>query len=230
MIGHPATAAFWTSSNDRRPLTQRIESASGRRRSVNAQPTTLSSALCRPTSSRRQRSSPSASKRPVACRPPVAAKAACDSRRRSGSADDRRQRHGQRARDRLGLDRHRLQRSLPADAARRRRIEAALQAGRIEAGRVHFDGVCGQVVRESGACRLKPLRQAEAERQLLVVPRRPHRHRNRPPLDADLERLLDGEHVALQVALRQAQHLRRGRRIGRRRIRGHLRSLRPTSP
>jgi hypothetical protein len=76
MIGQPATAAFWTSSNDNRPLTQRIESASGRRCRLKAQPTTLSSALCRPTSSRRQISSARASNRPVAWMPPVAANAA----------------------------------------------------------------------------------------------------------------------------------------------------------
>ena len=39
--------------------------------------------------------------------------------------------------------------------------------------------------------------EAEAERELLVVPRRPHRHGDRPPADPDLERLLDRDQVAL---------------------------------
>ena len=84
-IGQPATAAFWTSSKDKRPLTQSTWSASGRSCSRNAQPTTLSSALCRPTSSRTHNGSPTAEKSPVACRPPVTANAACASRSRSGS-------------------------------------------------------------------------------------------------------------------------------------------------
>src|SRR5262249_26879676 len=49
-IGHPATAAFCTSSNESRPLTHSTLAASGRRPSPNAQPTTLSMALWRPTS------------------------------------------------------------------------------------------------------------------------------------------------------------------------------------
>src|SRR5262245_36514951 len=44
---------------------------------------------------------------------------------------------------------------------------------------------------------MQPLREAEAERQLLVVPRCPHRHRDRLAVDPDLERLLDGEQVLL---------------------------------
>src|SRR5439155_9927517 len=85
-IGQPATAAFCTSSNESRPLTQRREWPSGSRPRPNAQPTTLSIALCRPTSSRMQSSSPASSKSPVAWRPPVEAKAGCDARRRSGSS------------------------------------------------------------------------------------------------------------------------------------------------
>ena len=57
--------AFCVSSNDARPDT--IEHAAdvrGSRRACSAQPTTLSTALCRPTSSRTTSSSPSAVKRP----------------------------------------------------------------------------------------------------------------------------------------------------------------------
>src|SRR5262249_18224474 len=66
------------------PLTQTARSASGSSPSPNAQPTTLSNALCRPTSSRTQRGSPAEEKRPVAWSPPVSANAACASRSRSG--------------------------------------------------------------------------------------------------------------------------------------------------
>ena len=48
----PATAAFCTSSNDSRPETSTIWSLSGSAPSSSAWPISLSSALCRPTSSR----------------------------------------------------------------------------------------------------------------------------------------------------------------------------------
>ena len=54
----PPATAFWTSSNEARPLTARTCSRSGRRPARRAQPRTLSTALWRPTSSRRQRRSP----------------------------------------------------------------------------------------------------------------------------------------------------------------------------
>ena len=57
-IGAPATAAFWTSSNDSRPLTHRTRPWSGTQPSSSARPTTLSIALWRPTSSRTHSSSP----------------------------------------------------------------------------------------------------------------------------------------------------------------------------
>ena len=56
--GIPATAAFWTSSNDSRPDTSSTSFASGSDRSSTAAPTSLSSALCRPTSSRTATRSP----------------------------------------------------------------------------------------------------------------------------------------------------------------------------
>ena len=47
----------------------------------------------------------------------------------------------------------------------------------------------------------EPLAEQEADRQLLVVARRAHRHRQRPAVDADLERVLDGDAVLHAVAL-----------------------------
>ena len=83
-IGDPARAAFCTSSNASRPLTQSTRSPSGRASSSSAQPTTLSIALWRPTSSRTWSSSPAAENSPVAWSPPVRSKVGW--RRRSGSS------------------------------------------------------------------------------------------------------------------------------------------------
>ena len=54
-----------------------VGGASERFGSPKAQPMTLSMALCRPTSSRTHRTSPSSVKRPVAWRPPVRSKVGC---------------------------------------------------------------------------------------------------------------------------------------------------------
>ena len=75
------------------------------------------------------------------------------------------------------------------------------QALRVEAGRLDLDGVGGKVVRDARSERRQPLRQAEAERELLVVPRCPHRDRDRLATDPDLERLLDGEDLLPFVPL-----------------------------
>ena len=53
---------------------KRQVSLSGSRPSRNAQPTTLSTALCRPMSSRRHLIVPSRVNKPAACTPPVASK------------------------------------------------------------------------------------------------------------------------------------------------------------
>ena len=84
--GMPAIHAFWVSSKLARPETSSTWPVSGSRRSRAAQPTTLSTALCRPTSSRTTTGSPWAVNRPAACRPPVRANARCAARSRSGSA------------------------------------------------------------------------------------------------------------------------------------------------
>ncbi len=84
--GAPAATHFWASSYDARPLTHTSVSARGTRSSSSAQPSTLSRALWRPTSSRSARSVPSRSKRPAACSPPVRSKSGWAARRRSGSA------------------------------------------------------------------------------------------------------------------------------------------------
>jgi hypothetical protein len=81
----PASTAFWTSSNEARPLTSSTEPASGSRPDRSAQPTILSTALCRPTSSRMASSRPSAVNSPAACSPPVDSNTRCAARSSSGS-------------------------------------------------------------------------------------------------------------------------------------------------
>jgi hypothetical protein len=105
---------------------------------------------------------------------------------------------------RLRLPRHRRERALAAHTARRRRVEASLR--RLAQQRsLHLDDVPGQVRRRPGGvwrvARDQPLADQEAERQLVVVPRRAHRHGERVPVDADLERLLDRDVVAHPVVL-----------------------------
>ena len=80
----PAATAFCTISNDTRPLTTSSRSRAGSRPSSSARPTTLSTALCRPTSSRTGPSVPSASARAAACTPPVRSKARWCARIASG--------------------------------------------------------------------------------------------------------------------------------------------------
>ena len=78
--------AFWASSNDARPLTRRTVPDNGIRFCSTAQPTTLSTALCRPMSSRTTSSAPSVVNSAAACRPPVLAKTFCAARSCSGMA------------------------------------------------------------------------------------------------------------------------------------------------
>ncbi len=75
-IGTPAARHFWRISKLLRPLTITTCPCSGSRPSMRAQPTSLSTALWRPTSSRNASSLPSASKSAAAWRPPVAPKIA----------------------------------------------------------------------------------------------------------------------------------------------------------
>ena len=86
MIGIPATAAFWTISKLTRPETIRIRSLRGSSPASTCEPITLSSALCRPTSSRMAMSSPAGENSAAACRPPVSSNARCAARSRSGRA------------------------------------------------------------------------------------------------------------------------------------------------
>ena len=128
----------------------------------------------------RRGASPSRSNRPGACSPPVASNVGC------AVAEPLRQRGEQRpttrsparpaarARDRLG-------RALAADAAGGRGVEAPLQPLGVELGASNSTMFAARSAGSARAERLEPSPIAEAERELLVVPRRPHRHRNGSP-------------------------------------------------
>ena len=127
-----------------------------------------------------------------------------------GQARDERRRHAQVALDARRLDRDRLERTLAADTARRGRVEAPREPGRIEARRVELDRVRREIVGQARARRPQPFGEREPERQLLVVARRAHRDGHRRAADADLERLLDGDDI-LGVAVREANDIRPSR-------------------
>ncbi len=84
--------------------------------------------------------------------------------------------------------------------------------------RSDLDGVDREVLGGARARLVGPADEAlpdeEAERQLLIVSRRPHRHRERLAGDPDLQRLLDGDAVGdavvddgdMEMAVREVVH------------------------
>ena len=84
---------------------------------------------------------------------------------------------------------------------------------RIEAACLDLDRVRREIVGSASGDRLEAFRDAEPERELLVVTGRPHRDRDRLAVDADLERLLDRDCVALAASAGQAQRLDAVRRV-----------------
>jgi hypothetical protein len=133
----------------------------------------------------------------------------CTQRIRQGC--DALRRHPEVAVDRGSLDRNRFESALPAHAARRRRVEVPLEPAAIElALDLDVDGVVGEIRRRPGGDGRDPLRPQKADRELLVVARRPHRDRHRLPADANLERLLDGELVTLRPRVGKSEDVDSG--------------------
>ena len=167
-------------------------------------------------------------KRPVACIPPVRANAGW--RRRSGSeassARSTTRPFGQPRRVHGDL----LERALAAHPARGRRVEAP-RAGVAQERAADLDRVDARSSVRPASCDAidEPLAVEEAERELLVVAGRAHRDGQRRAVDADLQRLLDGDLVALAVAHDDGGH--RGDALGRRAWRAvsDIRSLPPSS-
>ncbi len=105
-------------------------------------------------------------------------------------------------RGRRGVDGDLLERALAAHPARRRRVEGPrARLAHERAG--HLDGVAREVGGRLGPARTvdQALPEEEAQGELLVVPWRPHRDGQRPPVDADLERLLARDGVGDAVVL-----------------------------
>ena len=100
------------------------------------------------------------------------------------------------------MDRDLLERALAAHAARGGRVEAALSgvAGQ-RAG--DLDDVVREVLGRPRLARAvdQALAVQEAERELLVVAGRPHRHDQRHAVDPDLERLFDRDIVVAAVVV-----------------------------
>src|SRR5215207_4907549 len=176
--GTPATAAFWTTSNEHRPETNSTRPVSGRRPSVAAHPITLSTALWRPTSSRTQSTPPSASQTAAACSPPVCSNTRWASRTRSGIA----------ARTREGTARPSVatvgERD-PGPQVDGEHVELlGLPLGSADAHRLDIVGTGDQA-----------LADAVADGQLDVVARRPHGDADRVPGHPQLQRLLNSQPV-----------------------------------
>jgi hypothetical protein len=112
-----------------------------------------------------------------------------------------------------------LERRLAAHPARRGEMERPLGARipREPTARPDLDDVRGEIVarpdrRDVSRPADQPLAEKEPDRELLVLARRPHRHGHRLPVDADLERLLHDELVAVLLAARGRHPLDRGSR------------------
>ena len=128
-------------------------------------------------------------------------KAACSSRRRVGQRGDQLARDTERAVDARRLDAHRLERALPADAARGRGVEASLQPLAARAGASSSIALRCEIVGQAAPRGpSEPFREREPECQLLVVAGRAHRDGDRHARDADLERLLDRDDVVSRAA------------------------------
>src|ERR1051326_8200905 len=117
-------------------------------------------------------------------------------RQRVGKCMDDRRRDARRRRHARSVHTQRIDRRLPAHAAGRRRVEVALQS--LQVDRIaHIDA--HDVRRSPLADRLElardRLREEKDGGEIEVVARSPHRDRNRPVADADLQRLFDDDDV-----------------------------------
>ena len=205
-IGQPATAAFCTSSNESRPLTQSTCSRE-RQQPLAERPADDLVERVVPADVLAQAEQRAVARRrgPVACRPPVAANAACAARKASGQRGDELAATRRSPLDARRLDGDRLERALAADAAGGRRVEAAREPRRVEPRRVELDRVRGEVVREPRARRraalprgAKPSASSSSWPGVRIVTATGR------AVDPDLERLLDRDDVRSVVAVRDA--------------------------
>ena len=208
--GAPATTAFCTSSNDSRPLTHSTQSASGSRPSCKRPADHLVHRVVA-TDVLADADELGAGVEQTGC---VEAAGAFETGlhkpvRQGGEQPTAERSAAPSGRGRCRVNGDLLDRSLPADAARRGRVEApARGSAQQRAGDV--DRVGGEIVSE----RDRPpgidqaLAEEEAERQFLVVAGSSHRHRDGFAVDPDLQRLLDGDGVLLAVTSDQCDRAR----------------------
>src|SRR5713226_7081306 len=207
--GMPATHAFWMISKPPRPLTIRTFSESGSFPASNAQPTTLSTALWRPTSSRSATISPRVSNSPAACKPPVRPKIACASQALRQATQDLRVEPQVRVGRLDAANPYLLDGSLAANAAARRRKEIPLRLLEVErrlALELDLDHVAAVLLAGALLERAdllvapdQPFGIEEPRGQLEVMAGGPHGHGERELTDADLQRLL-ADQVILEAA------------------------------
>ena len=213
-IGMPAVAAFWMISKLARPETRSTLLGSGRCPASSSEPISLSSALCRPTSSRRPISFPLVSNSAAACRPPVWSNRRCAFRSSGGSpvivAASTTGPSGMGA---LHVDH--VERRLAADAAAGRRVEVPLRLELEPPRNGDADYVVVLLLARDGAVADVPhvrlpgdqaLGEEEADRKLEVVAGRAHGHCDVALLgtglvDPDLHRLLGRKAVAPPAVL-----------------------------
>jgi hypothetical protein len=81
---------------------------------------------------------------------------------------------------------------------------------------LNLDRVRGEIFGRHGPARGDAFGEQKPERELLVVPRGAHRHRHWGAIDADLQRLLDGDRVLLPALIRQPDDLDPSSRVRRR--------------
>ena len=105
----------------------------------------------------------------------------------------------------------------------------ALEPGRVEGIGLDLDRVRRKVAGRRSTPGIDALGDEKSERELLVVPRGAHRHRDRRAVDANLERLLDRDRVTLPAA-GQSKDIDGGGRIGRRFHRGQSKEPREPRP
>jgi hypothetical protein len=104
-----------------------------------------------------------------------------------------------------------------------------LESGRVEGIGLDLDRVRRKVAGRRSAPGIDALGEEKSERELLVVSRGAHRHRDRRAVDANLERLLDRDRVTLPAA-GQSKDIDGGGRVGRGFHRGQSREPREARP
>ena len=146
--GQPATDAFCTSSNESRPLTQRIESASGTRPSPKRPAEHLVHRVVAADVLAHAEQLSVRREEPGRVQPAGQGEGRLRLAQATGQRRDDVERTLSVALDPRRLDGDRLERALPADAARGRGVERPLDALEVGVGRVDLDDVRGEVVRQ----------------------------------------------------------------------------------